>query len=87
MRTIVKSAEPASLTEHRNSPHADYENYSGKSELRQALCTEQRGLCCYCLSRIRPGGNAMKIAALAFAKPLSGGTTRLPEPNRSLQGE
>jgi uncharacterized protein (TIGR02646 family) len=62
MRTIQKSIEPASLVQHRNSAHADYENYTDKDTLRVYLVTEQRGLCCYCLSRIRADGQAMKIA-------------------------
>jgi len=61
MRTIQKESEPASLTEHRKQPHADYDNYSDKDTLRQSLVTEQHGLCCYCQSRIRPDENRMKI--------------------------
>ncbi|MFA7236793.1 MAG: retron system putative HNH endonuclease [Phycisphaeraceae bacterium] len=60
MRPIHKKPEPQSLTEHRCSPHADYDNYSGEDELRDALIAEQRGLCCYCMSRIHK--DAMKIA-------------------------
>ncbi len=59
MRTIRKSGEPASLTQHRLVRHASYDNYPDKSVLRQHLCVEQRGLCCYCLARIRP--ERMKI--------------------------
>jgi uncharacterized protein (TIGR02646 family) len=54
LRTILKGREPASLTEHRLKPGADYESYEGKEELRAALVTEQRGLCCYCMGKI-PG--------------------------------
>ncbi|MEW6161426.1 MAG: retron system putative HNH endonuclease [Verrucomicrobiota bacterium] len=61
MRTIIKGHEPASLTQHRLKPHADYDNYADKDGLRQALAAEQRGLCCYCLSRVRPVRDAMKI--------------------------
>lgn len=61
MRTIRKGVEPASLTQHRCAPHADYDNYSDKDALREALAAEQRGLCCYCLSRIRPEASRMKI--------------------------
>jgi uncharacterized protein (TIGR02646 family) len=61
MRTIHKGAEPPCLTQHRQTPHADYENYQGKDTLRQALVTEQRGLCCYCQSRIRATPEGMKI--------------------------
>ena len=61
MRGIRKGREPASLTKHRCVPGADYEGYRDKDTLRTYLVEEQRGLCCYCLSRIRPGRNAMKI--------------------------
>lgn len=62
MRTIHKGPEPASLALRRNSSHADYDNYPDKDALRTSLVAEQRGVCCYCLSRIRPGGQTMKIA-------------------------
>jgi uncharacterized protein (TIGR02646 family) len=61
MRAITKNNEPASLTQHRCQPHADYPNYANKDSLRQSLVAEQRGLCCYCLSRIRPVASEMKI--------------------------
>ena len=61
MRTITKEIEPASLATHRCTSHADYANYTDKDTLRLYLVREQRGLCCYCLSRIRPAGDAMKI--------------------------
>ena len=61
MRAITKGPEPASLTQHRLSPHCDYDNYAGKAELRHALVTEQRGLCCYCMTRIHNGPTTMKI--------------------------
>lgn len=61
MRTIKKNTEPGSLTAHRKQPNADYDNYADKDTLRQWLVTEQRGLCCYCQSRIRPDAANMKI--------------------------
>ena len=61
MRTIIKSAEPTSLTQHRCSQHADFDNYPDKATLRTSLFSEQRGLCCYCLSQIQPQNNAIKI--------------------------
>lgn len=61
MRTIQKGPEPASLTRHRQQPHANYDNYTDKAALREALITEQRGLCCYCQSRIRATPDGMKI--------------------------
>ena len=63
MRTIVKGREPASLTQHRLTPYCDYDNYADddKNELREALVREQRGLCCYCMGRIRSDSKSMKI--------------------------
>jgi uncharacterized protein (TIGR02646 family) len=61
VRAITKGPEPASLTRHRLSPHCDYDNYAGKDDLRHALVTEQRGLCCYCMGRIHNGSTTMKI--------------------------
>jgi uncharacterized protein (TIGR02646 family) len=62
MRRITKGPEPASLTQYRQTPSADYEGYRDKDALRVSLVNEQRGLCCYCLSRIRPESQRMKIA-------------------------
>jgi uncharacterized protein (TIGR02646 family) len=61
MRAITKGNEPACLTQHRATAHSDYGNYGGKPALRQSLITEQRGLCCYCMSRVQPDGQTMKI--------------------------
>ena len=61
MRPIVKRPEPVSLTAHRKKPYSDYDNYQAKDNLRQALVTEQQGLCCYCMGRIRPVPASMKI--------------------------
>ena len=61
MRSISKGREPESLTKHRKNAHSTYENYGEKQELRNALVTEQRGLCCYCLGRVRPDAASMKI--------------------------
>ena len=61
MRNIVKGAEPKSLEEHRHSVVASYESYEDKQGLRVSLVAEQRGLCCYCLSRIVAASEKMKI--------------------------
>lgn len=61
MRTIHKEAEPRCLVQHRCQTHAGYGNFAGRDALRQALVAEQRGLCCYCQSRIRPTNEGMKI--------------------------
>lgn len=61
MRGIAKGAEPSSLIQHRSKSNADYQNYPDKDVLRKCLVAEQRGICCYCLSRIRPEVHGMKI--------------------------
>lgn len=61
MRTINKANEPSSLAQHRCTPFADFDNYRDKDILRSSLVAEQRGLCCYCLSRIRSESHEMKI--------------------------
>ncbi len=63
MRNIAKGDEPISLVQYRASrnPDPSYEGYAEKDTLRTHLVSEQRGLCCYCLSRIRAEGHAMKI--------------------------
>lgn len=61
MRTIIKGREPNSLTQYRQTDDATYAGYGDKDTLRESLVAEQRGLCCYCLSRIRPEIGAMKI--------------------------
>ncbi len=61
MRNITKGHEPASLTEHRQTPLADYDNYQDKDTLRAGLVAEQRGICCYCMQPIRPVEGSMKI--------------------------
>jgi len=61
MRTITKGREPRSLVEHRANTLCSYENYPGKDDLRAALVREQRGLCCYCMTRVEPTGTGMKI--------------------------
>jgi len=61
MKAIAKGAEPASLPRHRMKLNCDYDNYPDKDALRRALVTEQRGICCYCMGRIRSGPDTMKI--------------------------
>jgi uncharacterized protein (TIGR02646 family) len=61
MRNILKKTEPTSLTQHHCRPYSDYDNYVEKDDLRSSLVDEQRGLCCYCLQRIRPDSERMKI--------------------------
>lgn len=61
MKQIKKGNEPNSLTEHKKKKKADYDNYPEKDELRESLCKEQRGICCYCMGVINPTVGKMKI--------------------------
>ena len=61
MRPIAKGKEPPSLIEHRAKPHADYDNYEEKDDLRACLVGEQGAICCYCMQRIHPDSARMKI--------------------------
>ena len=60
MRNIQKQSEPM-LIQHRCSSHSDYDNYAEKDDLRTSLVSEQRGICCYCMQRIYPTLEKMKI--------------------------
>jgi uncharacterized protein (TIGR02646 family) len=61
MRAITKGQEPRSLVEHRANTPSDYASYAEKGDLRAALVRDQRGLCCYCMTRVEPTGTGMKI--------------------------
>lgn len=61
MRAITKGQEPRSLVEHRTNANSDYGNYADKDGLRAALVRDQRGLCCYCMTRVEATGTGMKI--------------------------
>jgi uncharacterized protein (TIGR02646 family) len=61
MRNIRKNPEPTSLTKHRCNTNTDYDNYAEKDDLRESLVNEQRGICCYCMQRIYPSLQNMKI--------------------------
>ncbi|MDX9723029.1 MAG: retron system putative HNH endonuclease [Myxococcota bacterium] len=63
MIAIRKQPEPKSLVQHRSRAFSDYSNLpeDAKQALRDALVSEQRGLCCYCMGRIRAARDGMKI--------------------------
>jgi uncharacterized protein (TIGR02646 family) len=61
MKLIKKGREPKSLREYRTAAYATYEGYPNKDELRELLAREQGHICCYCMSRIRPTADGMKI--------------------------
>jgi len=57
MKQINKnSKEPVSLTEHRATQHANFDNLP-KDDIRASLLQEQGHICCYCMKRI-PEANA-----------------------------
>lgn len=59
MRTIDKSPEPAPLAEHR-ARGREYGRLK-KAAIRPTLVRDQRGLCCYCMCRIRNNRKKVKI--------------------------
>lgn len=61
MRKIVKGNEPRSLGVYRRTKPTDYKNFRDKQTLREYLVKEQRGICCYCMGRIKPNESTMKI--------------------------
>ena len=63
MRTIKKGREPRSLQTYRLTQDSTYDGLPSqtKQDIRDQLVSEQRGICCYCQSRIRPDWNLMKI--------------------------
>ena len=75
MRAIQKTAEPMSLTQHRANTNAVYDNYQEKDDLRESLSAEQGAICCYCLQRIRPTLDGMKIEHWHSQYGLSGPLT------------
>jgi len=62
MRQIQKGKEPSLLTKERAEKKA-YADMSAacKNAIRSGLVAEQRGLCCYCLDRIKPVRKSMKV--------------------------
>ena len=63
MRTIKKGREPRSLQSYRLTQDSTYDGLpsQAKQDIRDQLVNEQRGLCCYCQSRIRADWNLMKV--------------------------
>jgi uncharacterized protein (TIGR02646 family) len=73
VRTIEKGMEPACLAGLRREAlrverdtgkpptGADWDPRDCGEPIRMALCYEQQGLCAYCMRRIRPRGDGMKI--------------------------
>jgi uncharacterized protein (TIGR02646 family) len=72
MRVIRKGRPPKALTEHRAQPvGAGYDNLP-KQALWEALAKEQGYLCAYCMGRIEPHNDHMKIDHRMARNPKSG---------------
>ncbi|MBC8066862.1 MAG: TIGR02646 family protein [Deltaproteobacteria bacterium] len=63
MRRVEKGAEPESLLRYRKQkePAPSYDGFREKQALRERLADDQGGLCCYCMTRIRPDEEGMKV--------------------------
>ena len=64
MRQIIKSKEPKVLLQYRKTAGATYNGFQSVERmkaLRKSLVSEQGGICCYCMQRIRPTEDAMKV--------------------------
>jgi len=63
MRHIRKGQEPPSLVQYRQETGATYDGLpqEAKNEIREQLAREQGYLCCYCMKRITPDLQGMKI--------------------------
>lgn len=63
MRTIKKEREPQLLETYRQTGGSTFDNLPAnvKREIQKQLLWEQRGLCCYCQSRIRATWDGMKV--------------------------
>jgi uncharacterized protein (TIGR02646 family) len=64
MRQIIKGKEPKALLQYRKTAGATYNGFQSVERmraLRRSLVSEQCGICCYCMQRIRPTEDAMKI--------------------------
>lgn len=62
MRQIKKGAEPERLIEYRNRGKLRLDSDAPRQDIRDALYRDQRGLCAFCQSRIRPDSEHMKVA-------------------------
>ncbi len=63
MRSIRKKREPRLLETYRQRDGATFDNLPSdiKEQIQEQLVQEQRGLCCYCQSRIHATWDGMKV--------------------------
>jgi len=59
MRRIEKSPEPAALVAHRE--HGGSYDSLHRADIRPQLLEDQRGLCCYCLKRLKDRPGQIKV--------------------------
>jgi uncharacterized protein (TIGR02646 family) len=72
MRQILKGKEPKALLKYRKTAHATYNGFQSAERmkaLRKSLVSEQGGICCYCMQRIYPTKDAMKVEHWHPQKP------------------
>jgi uncharacterized protein (TIGR02646 family) len=62
MRAIKKSNPPKELSQFKAGGGKSYDEFNGRSELRDSIVKEQRGLCAFCGGRIEAHPLKMKIA-------------------------
>jgi uncharacterized protein (TIGR02646 family) len=60
VRPIEKGAPPPEIVSYRNDT-TPFDEFRHKDSVRRALTEEQGFLCCYCLRRINPDADSMKI--------------------------
>lgn len=73
MRVIRKGRPPKGLTEYRAEPVGTSYGNLRKEEVREALAKEQGYLCAYCMGRIAPDKDHMKIDHREAQKSEGGG--------------
>jgi uncharacterized protein (TIGR02646 family) len=64
MRRIKKAKEPKVLAQYRATAAATYNGFQTAQRtqiLRESLLSDQGGICCYCMQRIYPNEDAMKV--------------------------
>lgn len=73
MRLISKGAVPRALVEER-AARITFAALTAETrrEMREALVAEQAGLCCFCMARIRPEADVMRLAHLVPQSTVEG---------------
>jgi uncharacterized protein (TIGR02646 family) len=80
MIAITKNTEPVELTTYRNQTGATYDgaNFTTvKNKIRKVLTMEQGYLCAYCMGRIKPDSNKMKVEHCLSQNPDNPSNTKI----------